>query len=139
MKLADSWADIAEGETEVTSPPMELPEILEGVRGLLCRYIVFSSKAQEIVVALWVAHTSVIEAFDYTPYLHISSPAKRCGKSRVFDCLKLLTRFASPAERRKKSAPTIAPHSLVILHIEQLHLQVPALRSRSASKRTAPQ
>ena len=37
-----------------------------------------------------MAHTWVIEAFDFTPYLHISSPVKRCGKSRVFDCFKLL-------------------------------------------------
>jgi hypothetical protein len=90
MKLADSWADIADGETEVTSPPLELPEILEEVQGFLSRYIVFSNAAQATAVALWVAHTWVIEAFDFTPYLQISSPAKRCGKSRVFDCLKLL-------------------------------------------------
>jgi hypothetical protein len=31
-----------------------------------------------------------VDAFDFTPYLHISSPVKRGGKSRVFDCLKLL-------------------------------------------------
>ena len=30
------------------------------------------------------------QSFDYTPYLYISSPVKRCGKSRVFDCLALL-------------------------------------------------
>jgi hypothetical protein len=69
---------------------MELPEILEGVRRLLCRYIVCSNEAQVTAVTLWVAHTWVIDAFDYTPYLQISSPVKRCGKSRVFDCLKLL-------------------------------------------------
>ena len=56
----------------------------------MCRYIVFSSEAQVTAVTLWVAHTWVIEAFDFTPYLHISSPVKRCGKSRVFDCLRLL-------------------------------------------------
>ena len=60
------------------------------LRAFLSRYIVFSSESQEIVASLWVAHTWVIEAFDYTPYLHISSPVKQCGKSRVFDCLKLL-------------------------------------------------
>ena len=90
MKLADSWADIADGETEVTSPPLELPEILEEVRGFLSRYIVFSNAAQATAVTLWVAHTWVIDAFDYTPYIQISSPVKRCGKSRVFDCLNLL-------------------------------------------------
>lgn len=90
MKLADSWADLADGETQLTSPPMELPEILEEVRGFLSRYIMFSNAAQATAVTLWVAHTWAIEAFDFTPYLQISSPVKRCGKSRVFDCLKLL-------------------------------------------------
>ena len=92
MKLAYSWADVADGETEVTSPPMELPEILEGVRRLLCRYIVFSNEAQATAVTLWVAHTWVIDAFDYTPYLHISSPVRECGKSRLFECLRHLCR-----------------------------------------------
>jgi hypothetical protein len=92
MNLTEAWPDIvetllidAEGSVE-----LELAKTLEDIRGFLCRYVMFSSEAQEIVATLWVAHTWVIEAFDYTPYLHISSPAKRCGKSRVFDCLKVL-------------------------------------------------
>jgi Protein of unknown function (DUF3631) len=90
MKLAEEWTDIREEETGSMGPQMELPEILEDVKGFLSRYILFSKEAQALVVTLWVAHTLVIEAFDYTPYLQISSPVKRCGKSRVFDCLKLL-------------------------------------------------
>ena len=89
MKLADSWADIEQPETAMPAP-WQLPEILEEVSGFLSRYIVFSNAAQTPALTLWVAHTRVIEAFDYTPYLHITSPAKQCGKSRVFDCLKLL-------------------------------------------------
>ena len=69
---------------------MELPEILDEVSGFLSRYIVFSNEAQAIAVTLWVAHTWVIDAFDYTPYLHISSLVKECGKSRLFGCLKIL-------------------------------------------------
>jgi hypothetical protein len=90
MKLADSWADIAEEKAEVTSLPMELPDILEGVRAFLSRYIVFSNEAQAPAVTLWVAHTWVIDAFYYTPYLHVSSPVRECGKSRLFGCLKHL-------------------------------------------------
>ena len=90
MKLADSWADIADGETEVASSPLELPEILEEVRGFLSRYIVFSNEAQATAVTLWVAHTWALYAFDYTPYLHISSPVKECGKTILFECLKKL-------------------------------------------------
>ena len=88
MKLADSWADIAEEKAEVTSLPMELPDILEGVRAFLSRYIVFSNEAQAPAVTLWAAHTRVIGAFYCTPYLHVSSPVRECGKSRLFGCLK---------------------------------------------------
>jgi hypothetical protein len=90
MKLAEEWTDIKEKETGSMPPPLELPQILEEVRGFLSRYIVFSNEAQATAVMLWVAHTWVIDAFDYTPYLHISSPVKECGKSRLFGCLKNL-------------------------------------------------
>jgi len=90
MKLAREWTDIKEEETESMYPPTELPEILDEVRAFLSRYIVFSNEAQATAVTLWVVHTWVIDAFDYTPYLQLSSPVKRCGKSRVFDCLKML-------------------------------------------------
>ena len=90
MKLAEAWADIEEAPTQHIASSMKLPDVLEAVREFLSRYIVFTNEAQATAVTLWVAHTWVIEAFDYTPYLHISSPVKRCGKSRLFDCLRLL-------------------------------------------------
>jgi hypothetical protein len=55
-----------------------------------------------MAIALWVAHTWTIDAFDYTPYLQITSPEKQCGKSRVLDCLEPITpkawRAISPSE-----------------------------------------
>jgi Protein of unknown function (DUF3631) len=68
----------------------ELRQALEMVIAFLERYIVFSRRAHGIVIALWVAHTRVVDAFDYTPYLQISSPVKGCGKSKLFDCLRRL-------------------------------------------------
>lgn len=67
-----------------------LADILSQVEAFLCRYIAFRSAAQSLVIALWVAHSHALDSFDYTPYLHISSPEKRCGKSRVLDALTLL-------------------------------------------------
>ena len=32
----------------------------------------------------------MLDAFDFTPYLHIRSPEKQCGKTRLLDCLALL-------------------------------------------------
>ena len=45
--------------------------------------ITFSSVHQAVLIALWIAHTYLIELFACTPYLHITSPAKRCGKSNL--------------------------------------------------------
>jgi hypothetical protein len=115
MKLADSWMEIEEVGTGNT-PATELPAMLEDVRSFLSRYVAFSSEAQAIAISLWVAHTWAIQAFDYTPYLHISSPVKRCGKSRVFDCLKLLCAKPWPVvsiteavlfRKIEKDAPTL--------------------------------
>jgi hypothetical protein len=44
-----------------------------------------------------------------------------------------------PANSRKLSGFTTAAHNLVLVHISQLHLKVPELRSMSASKRTVLQ
>jgi len=43
---------------------------------------------------LWITHTWVLEAFDYTPYLHVHSAEKRSGKTRLLDVVQLLARRA---------------------------------------------
>jgi hypothetical protein len=80
------------------------------------RFIVFPSEAAYRLLALWVAHTYVIEAFEYTPYLHVYSPEKQCGKSRVLEVLFHLVskpwKLANPSEaalfrKIEKDCPTI--------------------------------
>ena len=73
-----------------------LSDTLDNVREFLSRYLVFPKESHAIAISLWAAHTWVFRSFDYTPYLYISSPVKRCGKSRLFDCLLLVS--ASPWE-----------------------------------------
>ncbi len=63
-----------------------LAQTLDEVCAFLRRFMAFSSDAQPVAIALWIAHTYSIEAFDYTPYFHIQSPEKRCGKSLLLDC-----------------------------------------------------
>lgn len=93
--LADSAALLA-------SKPVSIVALLEAVCAYVKRYVVFTGDAQPVVVALWIAHTWAIEAFDYTPYLQVTAPEKQCGKSRVLDCLEPLTpqawRAISPSE-----------------------------------------
>ena len=41
-----------------------------------------------VAVVLWLFHTHVSLVADHTPYLHVNSPTKRCGKSRLLDLLR---------------------------------------------------
>ena len=52
-------------------------------------YVVMS-EAQTLVVALWVIHTHCFEAFQQTPYMVVTSPDPRCGKSRLLEVVHLL-------------------------------------------------
>ena len=100
--LATEWKATAEPATSAQMPPVELAKVLDSISKFLQRYIVFSSPAQPTAIALWVAHTWALDAFDYTPYLRVDSPEKQCGKSRVLDCLEPITpkawRTISPSE-----------------------------------------
>ena len=102
-KLATEWPKIATPVTEQrTQPAVTLADLLDSICAFLQRHIVFPSAAQPLVIALWIAHTWVIDAFEYTPCLHIWSPEKRCGKTKLLDCLELLVakiwRAVSPSE-----------------------------------------
>jgi hypothetical protein len=68
-------------------PGPDIADALGNVVAHLKRYIVFGSSSPFNVIALWVAHAHALEAFDYTPYLHVYSPEKQCGKTRLLDVL----------------------------------------------------
>jgi hypothetical protein len=100
--LATEWKETPGQAKSAQMPPVELARVLDSISEFLQRYVVFSSPAQPNAIALWVAHTWALDAFDYTPYLRVDSPEKQCGKSRVLDCLELITpkawRTISPSE-----------------------------------------
>jgi Protein of unknown function (DUF3631) len=64
---------------------------LDDVRGFIRRFVVLDD-AQADAVTLWAAHTHVFDAFGCTPYLAITSPEKRSGKTRLLEVLELLVR-----------------------------------------------
>jgi hypothetical protein len=68
----------------------DLATLLSEIVTVLQQNITFSSEHQAIVVALWIAHTHIIDYLNTTPYLHITSPVKRCGKSNLLKCLNCL-------------------------------------------------
>ncbi len=60
--------------------------------------MVFSLPAQPEIIALWVIHTWVLDAFEYTPYLHVFSAETSSGKSRLLEVLALLVNKPWKAE-----------------------------------------
>jgi hypothetical protein len=74
----------------------DLATVLDQTAAFLKRYVVFASPEQADAVALWTGHTWLYDQFDTTPYLAVQSPGKRSGKSRLLECLRLVTRQAVP-------------------------------------------
>jgi hypothetical protein len=93
---ADAVAEGRDLATLLAGPPVPtLVEALARIEQYLRRYVVFARPETIVAVVLWVAHTHAIELADATPYLAISSPEKQSGKTRLLECLQLLTHGCS--------------------------------------------
>ncbi len=67
----------------------DLAEILDAVEGFLRRYVVMPTSAF-VIATIWIAHVYAFAAFEFTPYLAITSATKRSGKSRLLEVLEVL-------------------------------------------------
>ena len=81
--------------TAAAIKPLEAPEpedgaeLLEALAAFVRRFVVVT-RAQAVVVALWIVHTHAIAAAEATPYLAITSAEKRSGKTRLLEVLGLV-------------------------------------------------
>lgn len=80
----------------------DLGAILDEVSGCVKRYVFLGLPEQLTAIALWIAHTHIVEQFETTPYLALLSPEKRSGKTRTLDVAELLVarpwRAVTPSE-----------------------------------------
>jgi hypothetical protein len=75
------------------SAAVTLANCLDDAVRFLTRFVRFPDpQHQPVAVALWVAHTYAIDAAEYTPYMQITGPEKRCGKSRLLEVLDSLVK-----------------------------------------------
>jgi hypothetical protein len=81
---ADELADLD------TGGPLALPQYLAAVHRFVRRYVAFPSDHEPIAVALWVAHAHLVDRFEASPLLAITSAEMRSGKTRLLDCLEVL-------------------------------------------------
>ena len=78
-------------------------ELLGQVHAALTRYVVLPSPEAADAIVLWIAATHAAPAWNCAPRLDVTSPVKRCGKSRLLDIIEatchdpLLTVNISPA------------------------------------------
>jgi hypothetical protein len=77
--------------------------LLDELRGALTRYVVLPSPEAADAIVLWITGTHAAPAWHCAPRLDVTSPVKRCGKSRLLDIIEatchdpLLTVNISPA------------------------------------------
>jgi hypothetical protein len=79
---------------EVPDTPEPVPVAahpLDDTRAFIRRYVVLTDE-QADAIALWVLHTHAHDALGTTPYLAITSPEKRSGKTLLLETLELLVR-----------------------------------------------
>jgi hypothetical protein len=67
--------------------PGEGAELLDELRAALDRYVVFPTPEAADAVTLWVAASHAVPAWEHAPRLVLTSPVKRCGKSRAQDVI----------------------------------------------------
>jgi hypothetical protein len=61
-------------------------ELFDTLRDTLRRYVVFPAHGTD-AAALWIAATHCLPAFQFAPRLVLTSPEKRCGKTRLLDVI----------------------------------------------------
>jgi putative DNA primase/helicase len=83
--------------------PVDPGELLDEIRDTLRRYLVLPDHTAE-ALALWSVFTWTIDAFDAAPLLLLTSPEKRCGKTRTLDVLQRVTHRPLPASNSSPAA-----------------------------------
>ena len=73
----------------MSGSPIE-PGVIASTESFIRRFCILPDAAY-LPLALWAVATHLPDAFDAFPYIALLSPAKRCGKTRVFEVLELLT------------------------------------------------
>jgi hypothetical protein len=54
-------------------------QLLDDLYATITKYVVFPDEHAAVAVALWIAATHAVKAFQHAPRLVLNSPEKRCG------------------------------------------------------------
>ena len=90
VRTLDAGRDGRRAEQPAEAPPTG--ELLDAIAAVIEQYVVLPSTHATTAVTLWVAHTWAFAGAHATPYLLVTSPERRSGKSRLLEVLELLVR-----------------------------------------------
>ncbi|MFE5077153.1 DUF3631 domain-containing protein [Streptomyces halstedii] len=76
--------------TPTTVPPIDGATLLNEVEAFHRRFNAFPTEAAYVAVALWDAHTHLLDCFDSTPRLAFLSPEPGSGKTRALEVISTL-------------------------------------------------
>jgi hypothetical protein len=79
------------------------PALLHELEQFISRFVMLPDGALA-PLAVWVLATHCFESFDVFPYLAITSPVPRCGKSTLLDLVGMFSRNAIPASNISEAA-----------------------------------
>jgi Protein of unknown function (DUF3631)/DNA polymerase family A/Domain of unknown function (DUF3854) len=77
-------------DVEPCAEPVDGAELLDEIGQLIRQYVVLSEDALH-AVTLWILHAWLLNAFDLSPLLFITSATKRCGKTRLLETIAPLS------------------------------------------------
>lgn len=63
---------------------------LAEIEAFMRRYVAFPAEHEPVAIALWIAHAHIVERFETSPILAVTSAEMRSGKTRTLDCLEVL-------------------------------------------------
>ncbi len=85
------------------SPTEDGITLVQSLEKFLTRYVILPARTA-LPLTLWVLMTYTFDSFDAVPYLVISSPAPRCGKTRLLECLELVASKSRRASNVSEAA-----------------------------------
>jgi hypothetical protein len=83
--------------------PVDGAALLDALRAHFSRYVVLPGHA-DVALTLWTLNTWTFESFDIAPYLSITSPTRRCGKTVLMTLLYWLCRRGKKSDSMSKPA-----------------------------------
>jgi Protein of unknown function (DUF3631)/Domain of unknown function (DUF3854) len=89
----DSKKGVILPDPEPWPDPVNIAQLVDEITAILGRHIWMNDHCQ-LAAALWLMMAWGTDAFDVLPLLTISSPVKRCGKTKLLTVLKRMARKA---------------------------------------------